>query len=225
MKTLTAGDFIYGHSYADMINKAIGTKFKSYMRSLVELADFGAVGVGAWFVYMNGIEHGTEDNLWENFKTPDETFITEFCVSPCREKIIAKRNKEGFHPFRLAFQIDPFDIDDSPTCCKFLGTFCFSKFLREDLTAIEYKKVSDVFRINGKDEFGAPCSTRNDLLNIDDPVIKKFLVPIDELRLPEKIYQMLKGVEIKYAGELLELGLETGTYSTEIRKKLYEFFH
>ena len=140
------------------------------------------------------------------------------------KKIIAKRNKEGFHPFRLAFQIDPFDIDDSPTCCQFLGAFCFSKFLREDLIAIECKKVSDVFRINGKDEFAAPCSTRNDLLNIDDPVIKKFLVPIGELRLPEKIYQMLKGVEIKYAGELLELGLGTGTYSTEIRKKLYEFF-
>lgn len=224
MKTLTAGDLIYGHSYTDMINKAIGTKFKGYRRSLAELDDFGAAGVGAWFVYMNGMEHGMEDNLWENFKSLDETYIKEFCVSPSHKKIMEKRDKEGFHPFRLAFQIDPYDTDDSPTCCKFLGAFCFSKFLREDLTAIEYKKISDVFRINGKDEFGAPCSTRADLLEIDDPVIKKFLSPIDELRLPEKIYQMLKGAEIKYAGELLELGLGTGSYSTEIRKSLYGFF-
>lgn len=92
------------------------------------------------------------------------------------------------------------------------------------MIAIEYKKVSDVFRINGKDEFGAPCSTSNDLLNIDDPVIKKFLSPIDELRVPEKIHQMLKGAKIKYAGELLELGLGTESNSTEIRKSLYEFF-
>lgn len=96
MKTLTAGDLIYGHSYTDMINKAIGTKFKGYRRSLAELDDFGAAGVGAWFVYMNGMEHGMEDNLWENFKSLDETYIKEFCVSPSHKKIMENETKKDF---------------------------------------------------------------------------------------------------------------------------------
>ena len=60
MKTLNAGDVFIGRTYAEMINDALGTNFKSLQRSSVELSDFGAAGFIAWFVYMDGSIHGFE---------------------------------------------------------------------------------------------------------------------------------------------------------------------
>ena len=58
MRTLRFNDIIKGTSYVDMINKAVGTNYQRWIKSSVDMQDFGVENVCAWFVFMNGEIHG-----------------------------------------------------------------------------------------------------------------------------------------------------------------------
>lgn len=221
MKILRAGDMFQGKSHADMINTALGAKCANPYKSSVDLDKFGQSGIIAWFVHMDGTTHGTEEKyIWQNFLSADECRIKEFSVSETQNKVIAKRQEEGFLPFRLAFQIDPFYSGDTRRC-KFIGAFSFSKFLRPDLTAIEYSRASELFRLGS---FGGGVHNADGkelfIKNIPD-----YFYPIEKMGFTQKHYGILKKVGISYAGELLELGFESGdNLIVDIQQKLYKVF-
>lgn len=221
MRILKTGDVFRGNNHADMINRAIGTHFSAYMKSSVDLSLFGNDDVIAWFVFMDGTVHGTEENyVWQNILSTDGNCIREYSVGRSQEKVISKRQKEGFLPFRLAFQLDPYCTGDR-YCCKFVGAFCFSAFLREDLTAIEYKKASDVFKLGEKGE----SNKRLDGRELFIPHMPKYDYPIKNMGFSGDVYLLLKEAKYTCAGELLEIGFESGERLIKIiQDKLYEVF-
>ena len=221
MKLLRAGDVFQGNSHADMINNALGAKCANPMKSSVHLDKFGNKGIIAWFVHMDGTTHGTEDKyIWENFLSADENTIKEFSVGVSQNKVIGKRQEEGFLPYRLAFQIDPFYTGDKH-CCKFIGAFCLSKFLRKDQTAIEYSRAAKEFRLG---------SLGGGINNIDGKELfirnmPHYYYPIAQMGFSPDIYNILKKYGCSYAGELLELGFESGNkLIISIQQKLFEVF-
>lgn len=204
MRILKTGNITYGNSHADMINKVLGTSFQSYRKSSIDLGQFGNDGIIAWFVYMDGTRHGTEENyVWENFLSADENIIKEFSVGETQEKVIRKRRQEGFKPFRLAFQLDPFR-NGNRHCCKFIGAFCLNNFLRKDQTAIEYKRIAKEFNLGSKGETGQFLGNRDLFIKH----IPNYYTPIEKMDFPFGLYQFLKKNGFHYAGELLELGFE-----------------
>lgn len=221
MKILHAGEITFAQSHAELINKTLGTNYLGYRKSSVDLAQFGNIGIIAWFVHMDGTAHGTADDyIWKNFLSADENTIKEFSVGSTQKKVICKRQSEGFHPFRLAFQLDPF-LTGNRHCCKFIGAFCLSEFLRDDLTAIEYRRVAADFRLG---------SVGGSAKNIDGKELftksmPKYYVPIEEMDFPSSIYGLLKRVGITYAGELLELGFDNGKELMQtIQRQLLKIF-
>ena len=220
MKILRTGDVFYGKSHADMINKAIGTNFSSYMKSTVELSDFGCAGVVAWFVYMDGSIHGYEDGWrWSNKLSLDGFEIDEYNVSACKDKLKKRRVEDGYNPYKLAFQIDHNETGNRH-CCKFVGVFRFKSFIKNDSSAETYEKVLDEFRLLGKGEYGGDCNCRDDFI----PKEGKYLTPLIEMGFSQKTYNLLK-YSIKNAGELLELGIGIdGAISDEIQEKLAMHF-
>ncbi len=221
MKILNTGDVTYGNSHADMINKAIGTSYDGWQKSSVDLAQFGADGVIAWFIFMDGSEHGYENGWrWKNFLSDNGDVIREYNVSPSKTAVIMKRNEEGYLPFRLCFRLDPYEIG-SRHCCKFMGAFVLDSFIKEDLTAIKYIKVSDSFNLGSKGESGNYIDGKNIFLKKGGRLLK----PLSELGLSDRVYRLLKSGGISFAWELLSLGMETsGEIADEIRQKLYEVF-
>ena len=222
MKILHSGEVTFAKSHAELINKALGTNYSSYRKASVDLEQFGNSGIIAWFVHMDGTEHGTDDDyIWENFLSADETIIKEFSVSRSQKKVIRKHQEEGFHPFRLAFQLDPFATDNR-YCCKFIGAFCLSKFLREDQTAIEYKRVAKEFRLGSK----GGLETNLDGKDLFIKNMEKYYVPLEEMDFPSPIYSLLKRCGISYAGELLELEFDSGKELIQtIQKQLMKIFY
>ena len=220
MKILRTGDVFYGKSHADMINKAIGTNFSSYMKSTVELSDFGCVGVVAWFVYMDGSIHGYEDGWsWFNKLSLDGLEIYEYNVSDCKDKLKKRRAEDGYNPYKLAFQID-YNETGNRHCCKFVGAFRFKSFIKNDSSAETYEKVLDEFKLLGKGEYGGGCNCRDDFI----PKEGKYLTPLIEMGFSPKTYNLLKN-SMKNAGELLELGIGIdGAISDEIQEKLAMHF-
>lgn len=78
MRIFKENDVFYGKNYADLINKTIGTSFAGYMKCSVNLEPFGAPGVIAWFVFMDGSEHGYEEGWkWVNKLSLDQNIIDE----------------------------------------------------------------------------------------------------------------------------------------------------
>ena len=221
MRILRVGDVIFGKSHADMINKAIGTHFYSYMKSSVELSDFGCPNVIAWFVYMDGSVHGYEDGWrWANRLSLDGNEIDEYNVSDCKEKLKKRRIDDGFNPYRLAFQID-YDETGNRHCCKFVGTFRLKSFIRKDASAVTYEKVLDEFKLLGKGEYGGGYNCKEDLI----PKEGKYLTSLLEMGFSEKTYSLLKN-SIKNAGELLELGIGIdGPIANEIQEKICTHFY
>ena len=212
MRVLRTGNITYGSSHADMINKVLGTAFLGYRKSSVDLGQFGNDGIIAWFVHMDGTRHGTEKNyVWENLLSVDENIIKEFSVGESQEKVIRKRRQEGFKPFRLAFQLDPFQNGDQ-YCCKFIGAFCLNNFLREDHTAIEFIRIAKEFNLGSKGETGQFLGNRD--LFIEH--IPKYFTPIEKIDFPFDVYQLLKKNGFHYVGELLELGFEDGNELIQI---------
>ena len=69
MTRLEKNRVYYGRSNADMINRVLGTSWWSkYYKCTVDLDRYGAEGVIAWFVFMDGSKHGYEDGwMWKNY--------------------------------------------------------------------------------------------------------------------------------------------------------------
>lgn len=220
MKILKTGDVFYGKNYADMINRAIGTNYASWRRSSVDLQDFGANGVIAWFVYMDGSEHGYEDGWkWANKLSLNGKEIDEYHISSSKVQLKKRRVEEGYHPYRLAFQRDPYG-EDNPYCCKFVGVFRFLEFIRKDATAMTYEKVMDEFRLGSKGEYGAYLNSKDDLI----PTKGLYTTPLSGMGFSDSTYKILSKA-IKNAGELLELGIGLeGPLADEIQNRVYECF-
>ena len=224
MKTLRTGDIAIGKNYAEMINDAIGTNFKGYQKCTVNLPnadDPNKTDICAWFVYMDGTVHGYPDGwLWRNILSTDGKIIREYNVSPDKGLLIKRQTSEGYYPYRLCFQLDPNGTNKN-NWGKFVGAFRFAKFLSDDLSAVEYVKVLDEFKIASQgDGFNSLLNTKNDFL-ADAPSYK---VPIEEMGFSDFIYQLLSKFGITSSGDLLELGIGIeGKIADEIRKVLYKW--
>jgi hypothetical protein len=221
MRILKTGDVFYGKSHADMINKAIGTNYYSYMKSSVELSDFGCSNVIAWFVYMDGSIHGYEDGWrWANRLSLDGLEISEYNVSDSKEKLKKRRVDAGYNPYRLAFQIDH-NGTGNKHCCKFVGAFRLKSFIKADASSEMYEKVLDEFKLLGKGEYGGGCNDREDFI----PKEGKYLTAISEMGFSQRTFSLLKN-SIKNAGELLELGIGIeGPIADEIQDKICSHFY
>lgn len=223
MKNFHVGDVFYGKSYVDMINKTIGTDFHSdIIKSCISLDRFGYKDLTAWFAFMNGETHGhRSDWKWRNYLLDNNTKIKEKLVSKNTEFYKYKRNEEGYLPYRLCFQIDPYNKGDK-YCCKFVGLFRLTNFLKDDLTIMEYSKVSDDFCLKNISEYEYDEKFRKTLVDGYD----KYKIPISKLGFSDTNYTILRNGNIKYTHELLEVGLDTlnKDFLNELRQKLYEVF-
>jgi hypothetical protein len=218
---LEKNDIFAGESYADMINKAIGTNYNVYRKSAVGLAQFGADGVIARFVFTDGGVHGYDEGWkWRNYLSNGGTEIKEYNVSASNDKLIKKHASDGYFPFRLSFCLDPDGIRDNHRC-KFVGAYRLSGFINEDLTAITYSKVADTFRLGSKGEIGDCLNNKKDFIKNNSSYAK----PPAEPGFSDRVFRLLKKLRISCAGDLLELGIETtGETADEIHKKLFECF-
>jgi len=210
-----------GSSHADSINRAIGTSYREWLKSRVDLEQFGVPNVIAWFVFMDGSEHGFDDGLrWENFLSKNGSEILESHVSQSKEMHAKKCSEEGYRPFRLAFQLDP-GGSGNRYMCRFAGAFAFDSFVKEDLTAVRYIKISDTFKIGSKGECGSHLGSADDFRK----KVSRYCKPITELGFSDNVSRILKSGGITCAGELLELaGIGLGEVAQEIRRKLWECF-
>ncbi len=218
MRIFHYGDIFSGKNYPDMINITLGTKYDYYKKASVSLDVFGLSGVIAWFVFMDGSEHGYPDGyMWKNFLDGDT--IVEEASSKDRSKVIALQDSDGHYPFRLAFQI--YHPKGGEWQCRFVGAFSLSAFLREDLTKRKYRKISDDFILGEAGEFGRVLNKKEDFYKN----MPKYLTPVKQMGFSPTVMQLLNNTNIATAGELLELGLgASGPIADEIRQKKYELF-
>lgn len=223
MRILRTGETFIGKDYTDMINEAIGTKYRHYERSTVDLAQFGVPNVIAWFVYMDGSKHGDPDGLeWRNILSSDGKIIREHNVSDGKQRLKIRQIEEGYNPYKLCFQLDH-NGTGKKNWCKFIGAFRFSRFLEDNLTAFEFVKVMDEFKI------GSIGDGYNSLLNSKDDFLvgaDLYKVPIEKMEFTESTYRLLQSGGIKNAGDLLELGIGIdGHIADEIRQNILKVFH
>ncbi len=223
MKNLFVGDVFYGKSYVNMINKAIETNLhEGLMNSLVKLDNFGYKDVAAWFVFLNGETHGhRKDWLWKNYLLDNKTRIQEKLVSTTKNFYNNKRNEEGYLPYRLCFQIDPFETGNK-FCCRFVGLFTLTGFYKKDLTSMEYTKFADEFCLKYINEYEYDEKIKKPLVNSND----KYKTPVSKMGFSEYALNILKSGNVNHAHELLEIGLNSDNESliNEIKQKLYELF-
>ena len=217
----TASNEIYsGTSHADMINKVLGTHFHGFQRASVELTNWGAPGVIAWFVFMNGTVHGFADGLmWKN-----NCFVKEITEELVNKKeatslLYAKRAQNSYYPYRLAFQLDPLGKNDRYSC-RFVGVFALTGFYEKDLTKMRYIKVVDRFCLANMD-MGESKNTKEDII----PKINNYRTPIASLGFSPMLNFKFKNGNMLYSGQLLELeGLTNFADQCEIREKLWECY-
>ena len=221
MKTLVAGEVFRGASYVDMVNNAIGTTFTKYLKSGVDLERFGCSGVMAWFVYLNGDRHGTNRNwLWKNYLSSDGKSVKEYYVGDNLNRLNESRITTGYKPYRLCFQIDPYNRGEK-YCCKFLGAFCFESFLESNCRGNLYVKVFEEFKLLSRGEMSDNANKKEDFI----PKTGKFITPISNMNFRQETVAFLKKININFAGQLLELESDKRTnLSTEIQHKLFEHF-
>ena len=221
MKKLNTGDYFNGANHADLINNTLGTKYLDYYRSTVNLQNFGNDRMQAWFVFMNGSEHGYgEKYKFRNYLSNDENIIKEKFTGNNKEELLKWRRNDGFLPYRIAFQLDP-DNENNRYKCKFIGVFVFSKFLNRELTSIEYKKVSNTFNLGSKFNNNQNVSKCNDYKCF----IRNFNYSIQEIEYPEQIKETLEKANILDAGELLDLGSKNSVnFMKIIHSKLFNIF-
>ena len=210
----------FGTSHADMINRVLGTHFLSYQRASVELTNWGAAGVIAWFVFMDGTEHGFADSmLWKNNYLIDK--ITEELTNrqEATSLLYTRRAQESYYPYRLAFQLDPLGKNNRYSC-RFVGVFALTGFYEKDLTKMRYTKVADSFCLANQD-MGQSVNTKDDII----PKIGNYRTPLTNLGFSSKLDSLFKNAHMNYSGELLELeGLTNAEYQREIREKLWECY-
>ena len=97
MKSLHIDDIFSGKSYAEMINKAVGTNHNSWMKSSVNLEDFGCPGMIAWFVFMDGSEHGYGEGWkWANKLSEDGKEIDEYNIASSKLQLKKRRIDYGY---------------------------------------------------------------------------------------------------------------------------------
>lgn len=219
MKRFISGNVFRGCSHADLVNNVLGTRYKSLMRCSVELEDFGAPGVYAWFIFMDDTAHGYEDGwMWRNLLTENGNIIREVNINK-KEKLYETRAEVGYRPYRLAFQLDPYETKDR-YCCKFVGAFRLKKFNNSDLTTVEYEKVFDDVVINSYgDGYNELHVTKEDFIKESS----KYNTKIEEVGFSEKSLTKLKGWGVKTVGELLEIPDGNCSISAEIKQRLYNF--
>lgn len=220
MKIFKLGDCFMGKSHASMINDTIGTNFQKWFKCTVNLDDYGANDVIAWFVYMDGTIHGYPDGWeWANRLSTDGNVITETYMTKDRDKLLKKREEDGYYPYRLAFQLDP-NKGGNRYFCKFVGAFCFSGFTQNDYMSVKYTKVTDQFKLGDKGAYNAWADGKEVLMKD-----KRLLTNISELGFSEQVYRILNNGKISTVAELLELGIGiSGSIAEEIRRKIYECF-
>ena len=209
-----------GTNHANLINNVFGTHFRAFFKASVELSNWGAPGVIAWFVFMDGTRHGFSDGMqWENnllIEKINEELVNKKEGIPLLYK---KRAEEGYLPYRLAFQLDPFGKNDRYTC-RFVGVYALTGFYDSSLTTMRYSKISDTFCLGNKD-MGESVNTKEDIISKLD----KYFTPIEQLNFSANLNNLFKRSNIQYAGELLEVGgLTNEQYQREIRQKLWECF-
>ena len=219
MKRFVVGDIFRGQSHADLINNTLGTRYKSFQACSLELKDFGADNVFAWFIFMNGTIHGHEDGwLWKNKLTEDGNIIREFNIDNIN-KLYKRRGEVGYRPYRLAFQLDPYETNNR-YCCKFVGVFRLKRFLNLEMTQVEYEKIADETTINSiGDAYNEMHLTKQDFIK-DSSIYK---TEIDNLGFLEATLKKLKNWGINTVADLLEFSDGNCSISTEIREKLYTF--
>ena len=128
------------------------------------------------------------------------------------------QNEEGYHPYRLAFQLDPNQTGNRYKC-KFIGAFCLESFALPDLSTMRYKKVSNTFRLCeiGESTYGA--DDRKFFLTRSS----KLSLPIEKLGFSANSYRLLTKSGVRCLGELLEIGMGSDCELVrEIREKLRE---
>lgn len=245
MRILQTGDSCRGISHADMVNKAIGTNYHNLLKAGIDLSDFSAPGVIAWFVYMNATVHGydySDDKnkyLWRNLLTGvepavpmffDTTNITkagndifEEYVGGNTEYLQQKIAREGYKPYRLCFQLDPFD-DNSRYRCKFVGAFILSEFENTALTSRKYTKISDSFNLGDKGECGDILGNKEFFKSR----MSIYNMNIDVIDLPEPTLVFLKKKGITKVCDLLDTSFidndPLSPLSVIIRNALYNIF-
>ena len=219
MKRFVVGDIFRGQSHADLINNTLGTRYKSFQACSLELKDFGADNVFAWFIFMNGTIHGHEDGwLWKNLLSENETIIRETNIDN-KNRLYKKRAEVGYRPYRLAFQLDPYETNNR-YCCKFVGAFRLKRFLNLEMTQVEYEKIADEIVINSiEDSYNELHITKENFIK-DSSIYKK---KIDNLCFSESTLKKLKTWGIESVADLLELPDGKCSISTEIREKRYTF--
>jgi hypothetical protein len=220
VKFVKINDVIYGNSYADMINKAIGTNYRGIQRCLINLDQFGTQGISAWFVFMNGSVNGYgEEWKWTNRLSSNGKHIIETCVSYDKNIMMRTRDKTGYYPIRLGYMLDPYESGNRHSC-KFVGVFRIDCFNREDLTSVRYVKIADSCMLGDPGTFSDTLYKDKLLRDWDE-----YHTLIGSLGFSQETLDFLKKGDIKIAGELLDLGIESaGAKVDEIRKKIYENF-
>lgn len=220
MRTLFCNEITNGVSYTDMINKAIGSSYVGIQRCWVDLDKFGADGVVAWFVFMDGSRHGYPNEwIWENkLSTFGDEIIEHNVKAPPNETLRRHQSSYGFHPYRLAFQLDPNAVGDNAKC-RFVGVFALKKFLNPSLTTMQYVRVMKDFKLGDKGTFGGNINDKCDIYS-KMPIYK---ASVDEMGFSSGMLRMLHSGNVNTVGELLELQLDSSHMLEEIRQKLYEF--
>ncbi len=219
MKQFVVGDVFRGRSHADLINNTLGTRYKSFQQCSLELKDFDAQDVYAWFIFMDGTTHGYEDGwLWKNLLTDNGNIIREVNID-AKNNLYKKRAEFGYRPYRLAFQLDPYEANNR-YCCKFVGAFRLSRFLNLEMTQVEYEKIADEIAIDSiGDSYNEIHLTKQDFIK-DSSIYK---TEIDKLCFFESTLKKLKTWGINTVADLLELPDGNCSIATEIREKLYNF--
>lgn len=219
MKRFVVGDVFRGKTHADLINNTLGTRYKSFQQCSLELKDFDAQDVYAWFIFMDGTTHGHEDGwLWKNFLTDNGNIIREVNID-AKENLYKKRAEFGYRPYRLAFQLDPYETNNR-YCCKFVGAFRLKRFLNLEMTQVEYEKIADSVVVNSiEDSYNERHITKENF--IKNSLVYK--TSIDNLSFSEVSLTKLKTWGINTVADLLEIPAGNGPIAIEIREKLYRF--
>lgn len=144
VKTLRTGDLFRGSNFTDMLNNALGTRYKQFMKCWISLKALGGREEGRfWLVFMDGSVHGVHKNyLWRNILSPDGNTIEEECVAEDRSEI-ALHVPQG--EVRVALRRDPFASDDK-YLCEFVGVFRIAGYRENKDSFVRiYKKIADTY--------------------------------------------------------------------------------
>jgi hypothetical protein len=202
MIKLTKEEPFWADNYHGLVNQVLKTNYKAIERCGIDLTNFKAENVIAWFVHMDGKIHGYtgDDWLWINTVLDNGKYIKEEAICKDYGLFLIKKLRRGICPYRLAFQLNPYD-NGNKYCCKFLGAYRL-KEINDGFTEVIYEKVADEVLLNQLHEKENDYHlTKNDFLKTPS----KLDAPIDELKFSPEILAKLKGWGINKVSDLLEI--------------------